>query len=903
QIKLIDFSIASLLPRETQTLQNFNQIEGTLGYLSPEQTGRMNRGIDYRTDFYSLGVTFYELLAGELPFQSNDAMELVHSHIAKPPPSLHEIKPEIPQVLSQIVSKLMAKNAEDRYQSALGLKFDLEFCLRQLEESGEIEGFAIAQRDMCDRFIIPEKLYGRETEIETLLKAFERVATPLSSPLAKGGQRGVEMMLVAGFSGIGKTVVVNEIHKPIVRQRGYFIKGKFDQFNRNIPFSAFVQAFRDLMGQLLSESDRELHIWKTHILQALGDSGQVIIEVIPELEQIIGKQAPATELSGTAAQNRFNLLFQKFIQIFTTKKHPLVIFLDDLQWADSASFNLLQLLMNESESHYLLIIGAYRDNEVSPAHPLMLTLDAVAKANATINTITLHPLSQNSLNQLVADTLNCHILTAQPLTEQIALKTKGNPFFATQFLKALYQDGLIQFDPPVSPLSKGGRQGGWKCDIAHIKVLAVTDDVVEFMASQLQKLPNNTQDMLKLAACIGAQFDLNTLAIVSQQSESEAAVALWKALQSGLIIPQSEIYKFYVGELDTTQNITDESLNYKFLHDRVQQAAYSLIPDDQKQITHLTIGRLLLQSTSPTDLDTNIFEIVGHWNQAIEVISNATEIERLIGLNLLAGRKAKSSAAYPAVLNYLQVGLGLLNEAAWNIQYDLALQLHENAAEAAYLNGEFELAEQLIATVLEEARSHLDRVKVYEVQIASYMAQSRLADALQTGLSILKLLGIVLPEAPTLEDIQCELAATAAAMNQKSLTDLAQLPQMQDATSLAAIRILTNISTPTFQSAPLLFPFVVSKMLQLTIEQGNSPNAAFSYCCYGLLLLNVFQNFESAYEYGQLACQLDLAPDTGDRVSGTCVSSSSLLYIKVHLREAFPLLLRAYSTSGCYEVQ
>jgi serine/threonine protein kinase len=555
QVKLIDFSIASLLPRETQTLINPNVLEGTLGYLSPEQTGRMNRGIDYRTDFYSLGVTFYELLAGQLPFQSNDAMELVHSHIAKQPPSLHEIKPEIPPVLSEIVSKLMAKNAEDRYQSALGLKFDLELCLCQLQESGKIEGFEIAQRDLCDRFSIPEKLYGREIEVETLLSAFERVSSGTT-----------EMMLVAGFSGIGKTVVVNEVHKPIVRQRGYFIKGKFDQFNRNIPFSAFVQAFRDLMGQLLSESDERLEKWQTQILQALGDNGQVIIEVIPELERIIGQQPPATELSGTAAQNRFNLLFQNFIQVFTKPEHPLVMFLDDLQWADSASLQLMQLLMSESEIGYLLVIGAYRDNEVSPAHPLMLTLDAVVKVGATVNTITLEPLSAESLNDLVADTLNCVPALARPLTDLVAQKTQGNPFFATQFIKALHQDGLITFDLQA---------GHWQCDIVRVREAALTDDVVEFMALQLQKLPAITQDILKLAACIGNQFDLNTLAIVSAQAQTEVATSLWKALQSGLILPQSEVYKFYVGQSIHDKEQDSQTVNYKFLHDRVQQAAYS----------------------------------------------------------------------------------------------------------------------------------------------------------------------------------------------------------------------------------------------------------------------------------------------------------------------------------------
>ncbi|MCC5603078.1 AAA family ATPase [Nostoc sp. CHAB 5714] len=408
QVKLIDFSIASLLPRESREIHSPNVLEGTLAYLSPEQTGRMNRKIDYRSDYYSLGITFYELLTGQLPFQSNDPMELVHSHIAKQAEQLGDRREEeIPQVLCDIVMKLMAKNAEDRYQSALGLKFDLEQCLEQLKNTGRIKSFPIAQRDICDRFIIPEKLYGRQAEVQSLLDAFEKV-----------NQGSTEIMLVAGFSGIGKTAVVNEIHKPIVRQRGYFIKGKFDQFGRNIPFSAFVQAFRDLIKQLLSETDGQFEQWKCKILSALGENRQVMIEVIPELESMIGKQPPALELSGSAAQNRFNMLFLKFTQVFTAPEHPLVIFIDDLQWADSASLKLMHLLMSEADIGYLLLIGAYRDNEVNPVHPLMLTLEEIQKLGATVNTITLAPLDQTSVNHLVADTLSCSLTLAAPLTEE-----------------------------------------------------------------------------------------------------------------------------------------------------------------------------------------------------------------------------------------------------------------------------------------------------------------------------------------------------------------------------------------------------------------------------------------------------------------------------------------------------
>src|SRR4028118_1618046 len=450
EVKLIDFSIASLLPRENQEIQNPNVLEGTLPYISPEQTGRMNRGIDYRTDFYSLGVTFYELLTGQLPFNSTDPMELVHCHIAKIPTPPIYLVPAIGVMVNKIIMKLMEKTPESRYQSAVGLRYDLENCWQQWQENGNISQFALGNRDICDRFVIPEKIYGRETEVKTLLEAFDRISHPT---LNNGDQGRVEIMLVAGFSGIGKTVVVNEVHKPIVRQRGYFIKGKFDQFKRDIPFSAWVQAFQNLMRQLLTENAAQVQKWKVKILEALGENGQVIIDVIPELEHLIGKQKKVPELEGTAAKNRFNLLFQNFIRVFATKEHPLVIFLDDLQWADSASLKLMQLLMSETNTRYVLLMGAYRDNEVFPAHPLILTLDEIRKDSATVNQITLAPLDKTSLNCLIADTLSCPPERAIPLTALIFTKTKGNPFFATQFLKSLHKDGLITFDftPPTHP--------------------------------------------------------------------------------------------------------------------------------------------------------------------------------------------------------------------------------------------------------------------------------------------------------------------------------------------------------------------------------------------------------------------------------------------------------------------
>ncbi|MBC6431117.1 AAA family ATPase [Nostoc sp. HG1] len=844
QVKLIDFSIASLLPRETQTLMNPNVLEGTLSYISPEQTGRMNRGIDYRTDFYSLGVTFYELLTGELPFQSIDPMELVHSHLAKLPPNMNtnplltkerlpkagEVSFPIPQVLCDIVMKLMAKNAEDRYQSALGLKFDLEKCLSQLQETGEIKSFPIAQRDVCDRFIIPDKLYGREIEVETLIQAFKRVSLGAT-----------EMMLVAGFSGIGKTVVVNEVHKPIVRQRGYFIKGKFDQFQRNIPLSALVQAFRDFMEQLLTESDSQIQQWKSKILEAVGENGQVIIEVIPELEIIIGQQPSPPELSGNAAQIRFNLIFQKFTQVFTTAEHPLVMFLDDLQWADSASLKLMQLLM--ADTGHLLLIGAYRDNEVENAHLLMLTLSEIEKSQATINTITLAPLSQRQVNQLVADTLKCSEDLALPLSLLVSQKTQGNPLFATQFIKALHQDRLIQFN---------FESGFWECDIAQVTTQAVTDDVVAFMAFQLQRLPQSTQNILQLATCIGNQFDLATLAIVSESSEIETAADLWKALEEGLILTTGDIYKFFQhSEKDSDSkpfNSNCQVLTYKFLHDRVQQAAYSLIPESQKQITHLKLGQLLLNNISPSEQEEEIFQIVSQLNLGLGLITQQIERDQLAELNLLAGRKAIAATAYTAAIEYLTLGMELLTADSWQSHYNLTLALYEDAAKAEYLNTNFEQAIKLTDLILQQTTQILDRVKAYELKVQIYIAQDQQVKAIETGLKALEQLKISL-RSPDVEP-ENRLAQLP------TLTNLANIPEMTNLESLAALRLLISITPPVHHVKPDMFPSVALTKLHLCLEQGHSSLAAFAYGSYAVFLCAVIGDVDTAYYSSQIALKL-----------------------------------------------
>ncbi|RKZ51705.1 MAG: serine/threonine-protein kinase PknK [Candidatus Parabeggiatoa sp. nov. 3] len=875
QVKLIDFSISSLLPREIQEIQSPNVLEGTLAYLSPEQTGRMNRGIDYRTDFYSLGVTFYELLTGQLPFKSDEPMELVHCHIAQTPTPPMQINRAIGQTLNDLIMKLMAKTAENRYQSALGLKYDLEQCQQQWDNTGKIKPFSLAQRDISDRFQIPEKLYGRETEVATLLAAFDRVS-----------EGGTEMMLVAGFSGIGKTALVNEVHKPIVRQRGYFIKGKFDQFKRDIPFSAFVQAFQTLMRQLLTESAKQVQAWKTQIVEALGDNGQVIIEVIPELEQIIGPQSPVPELEGSAAQNRFNMLFHHFINVFTTAQHPLVIFLDDFQWIDSASLKLLQSLMEQTDSHYLLLMGAYRDNEVSPAHPLILTLEEIRKTEALVNQVTLGPLDQPDLNRLIADTLSCPSEKAMPLTELVVQKTQGNPFFTNQFLKFLHEEGLITFDLNC---------GYWQCDLTQVKLLSISDDVVEFMGHQLQKLPVTTQQVLKLAACIGNQFDLAMLAIVYEKYQAETAADLWKALQEGLIIPINEVYKFFQASEDSTEATERQNLSvpYKFLHDRVQQAAYSLITEAQKPATHLKIGRLLKSHTHEQALDDKLFDIVNQLNLGISLITDQSERDELVQLNLKAGRKAKASTAYAAASRYLTVGLELLSADSWQTQYDLTLTLYNLATEAAYLSGDFARQAHTHEIILENARTLLDKVKSYEIQIQVQLAQNQQLKAIEMALPVLKRLGIAFPDQPSEKDIELYLQETQSAWEGKPIDSLCDLPMMAAKDMQAAMRIISVISAAAYEVAPESLPLLVCKQVQLSINYGNTPDSAYGYAIYGMIVGDI----ETGYQFAQLALNLLNKLNANEfKAKVYDVVEACLTHWKIHLRKTLKPLQEGYQS-------
>jgi len=835
QVKLIDFGISASIPRENIPLGNPNKLEGTLPYLSPEQTGRMNRSVDYRTDFYSLGVTFYQILTGELPFKGNNAIDWVHSHIAKQPIPPHELNPEIPQPVSEIILKLMAKNAEDRYQSAYGLKADLEECYNQWYSNRCISEFKLGQQDVCDRFQIAQKLYGREAEINTLLAGFARVC-----------QGSSEMMLVCGYSGIGKSALVREVYKPITQQQGYFIAGKFDQFQRDIPYHALVQALRSLVQQLLTESEAQIAEWRNQVLAALRENGQLIVDVIPEVELIIGPQPAVPEVSPTEAQNRFNLVFQNFIRVFTQPEHPLVIFLDDLQWADRASLQLIQLMMIAPDNHYLFVIGAYRDNEVSEAHPLMLTIDAIQKAKEIVNFIHLSVLDLRNINQLIVDAIKCLPPQSLPLAELVLTKTNGNPFFINEFLDSLYTEKLLKFD---------FNRRCWQWNLEQIQARNITDNVVELMTDKAKKIAEETQKILKLAACIGNQYDLQTLAIVSQKTPQATAKNLWPAIAEGLILPLSDAYKLI--ELDVEGWEEKVNVEYKFAHDRIQQAVYSLIPQTEKQVVHWQIGKLLLQNTTVDKQEQKIFDLVNQLNWGLEFIHEQKERYELARLNLIAGKRAKASSAYRSASNYLQIGLKLLGKNSWQDQYDLSLALYVEAAEAAYLNDEFEETEALAKGVQKHAKTVSDKLKVYQVRIRAYCNNNhQLLQAVNIGREILDLLGVQVPKKPRKADTSLALEKVKSAWSGKNPSELIDLPLMTDPEKLAAIAILSELIHPAYEAFPQLLPFIASNMVGLSIEYGNTALSAQGYAAYGMILCGMVLDLDAGYEFGQLALNL-----------------------------------------------
>ncbi|WNG27718.1 AAA family ATPase [Cystobacter fuscus] len=815
---LIDFGIAT--PRRVEHVEaplQHSLIEGTPAYMSPEQSGRMNRAVDYRTDFYSLGVTFYEVLTGRLPFRGQDMLEWFHAHLAQSPPPPHQVMPSLPPALSAVVMKLLAKVAEERYQSAEGLRADLERC-QEASRHGTREPFPLGSRDLPTRFQLPQRLYGREADVDALLAAFERVARTGRS----------EWVLVHGYCGIGKSSVVRELHRPVLRRRGFFLGGKFDQLQRDVPYATLAQAIRELVRQLLAGSDAEVADWRRRLLEAWEGNGRALVDLVPQLEQLAGAQPALADVPPTEARNRFNRVFQRFLGIFASVERPLVLFLDDLQWADVASLELLRYLATHPATPPLLVLGAYRDNEVSPSHPLARTLAEARTEGATLGDIHLGPLSLEQTRQLVADAFpGAGDELVVGLSSLVQDKTRGNPFFLLQLLRTLQQDGLVERVP----------EGGWHWDVDGVRAKGYSDNVIDFMAGRLLLLPEPTRRLLRLAACVGNVFPARMLALLSHQEETQVEQALEPALQEELL-----------ARLDTSR--------YRFSHDRIQQAAHALIPEQEREAVHLRIGRQLLESLSPEELRERLFEVVGHLNASRESLKDDAERHRTAHLNAEAGWKAKAACAYRSAVAHFATAFSLLPGDPWESERELAFKLRLGQATSELMNGQAAEAHRLLEELLPRARTRAEMEAAYRLKSDLFLRASDPHGAIDCLLECLEKFGMPLPPEPSWEEVVTAYEEVWSLLGTRSVESLLELPAMRDPDMKAVMSVLSALFAPAFFCRRSLHVFHICRMVTLCLQHGNTESSAHAYAWFGYLSSNVFKRYREGLAFSDFACRL-----------------------------------------------
>ncbi len=869
-VSLIDFGLAASVSGTGDVDEPETRLEGTLNYIAPEQTGRMNRAVDHRSDLYSVGAMLYEMLTGRPVFDATDRAELVHCHLARQPVPAHEVEPTVPPAVSAIVTKLLSKNADDRYQGAWGLKADLDACLDQLQRTGAIVDFTPGLRDVSDRFRMPRRLYGRDAQLRTLEATFTRAA-----------QGYKELVVVAGGPGSGKSRLVAEFARTVRRQDGFFLTGTFDRARREIPYSGVVAAFQGLVGGLLAAGDEPLARWREKLARALGPNGRVIVDLLPEVEAIVGPQPAVPELPATEARNRLNQVFRDFIGVFAREEHPLVLFLDDVQWIDPASLGLVQELFGGLTDASLMVMGAVRDDLVDPAHPVARAVAELRRAGAQTVGVRLEPLSPDDVAQLIADALSHPVDAVVPLARIVHAKTGGVPLFVEEFLATIAASALLRFDRA---------QAGWTWDLAGVSALGVTDDVVDLMVGKITRLPPEGQQALKVAACIGPRFDLAMLASVSGRPPSAIMATLKDAVAAGLVALLGDAHR-HVDPSSGAGGLLDavllRTVAYRFTHDKIREAAYSLLPAEVAGPVHRLIGQALLRDTPSDRREQRIFDIVGQLNAAIDLATGPGEREELAALNLVAGRKAKATSAYDAAARYLGVGITLLPADAWDGRYELALDLHSEAAEAAFLCGRFDDMERLVATVDSKARTVLDKVKAWEARIFAGIGRGDPSGAVAAGLAALRQLGMNVPDRPSFAAVGVGLVKTKALLAGRSIERLVDLPLMTDRRALAAMRLATAIGAPAYICSPYLFAVLAFEETKLSIRRGSAPQTPFSYAMYGLIIAGVVGDIETGFRFSDLALAL------ADRLHNPAMKARALFTVngfvrsnKVHLREA-----------------
>jgi predicted ATPase/signal transduction histidine kinase/ActR/RegA family two-component response regulator len=834
-VKIADFGASKVLSGAPLAPEGRQRLEVTLAYMSPEQTGRVSRPVDHRTDFYSLGVSLYELCTGRLPFTTDDPLQLVHSHLARQPAPAHTIDAAVPEAVSDILLKLMAKMPEDRYQNGRGCAHDLRECRRQLREHGHVERFVLGQTDNVEQFRVSTRLYGRKPELAAITEAVA---------LAAAGAR--HLVLVLGAPGIGKSALVRELVAPIAHGHGYFVEGKFDQYRRNVPYSAVGQAFGGLVDQILAEPEDRVARWRSDLHAALGPSVQALVEVIPDLAHLVGAQPPAPRVGPAETEHRFTHAFQCFLEVACRSEHPLVLFLDDLQWADAASLRLVKLMMTDPDLSHLLIVGAYRDGEVDATHHLSMTLEQISQ-KLDVQRVELRPLGSEHVAELLADTLQRSLADCAELAALLVGKTAGNPFAVNQFLRALHQDRLLTFDRNLR---------GWRWDLGAIQALGITDNVVDLVVARMRKLPAPTQRTIELAACAGNVFDLGTLSIICESSPAELPAQLGPALEMGLIQPLAvSAVRPHGGDGGLA------AASYVFAHDRVQQTAYGLTTGD-KAATHLQIARLLERALAPAEREQRLFELAEHFALGAALITDPAERRTVAALCLAAGCRARDAMSYDTARRFLRTGLGLMPADGWRSSYELMRDLSLAAVEVEYRDIDLEAARRLSDEILANARDLLDKVAVYDFQIRFHIAHNQAATAIEIAFTALAMLGFEVPADPEARQARDQELREQLALDEAGFAALEQLPALTDPHQAAILRVLLRVHATIYYTDPVLWRLVGAMMVALCMRHGSSSMAATAYAPYGALMCGLYQDFERGHRYGLLSMRmLERFPD------------------------------------------
>jgi len=821
-LKVTDLGLAAHLPYGVQATDATGTIEGTFAYMAPEQTGRMNRGLDARADLYSLGIILFQLVTGQLPFMADDPLGWVHCHIACPVPNARDVHPGVPRSLAEVIFRLMAKVPDERYQTVAGLKHDLA----AIRACGPEAQVSLGSHDVSGHFQLSQTLYGRDADLETLNAAFLRSAA----------SENLGVVTVAGYSGIGKSALINELQRPIVEKGGFFLAGKFDQFKRDVPLATIVEALRGLVQQILAASETRLANWRKALKLALGNTGRVITDLIPEVALVIGEQPPLPELGPAESQNRFNHTFLAFLKVFARQEHPLVIFLDDMQWADAGTLSLINTIASRRDIGFTLFLFAYRDNEVGAAHPFRLMLDALPKSGVSTKSITLGPLDVPTIGAMIAKTLGCGVEDVLPLANLVHAKTLGNPFFANEFLKMLFETQALAFDRS---------KGRWLWDNLRIEATTHTGNVVDLMVGRLKRLPTACRRMLELGSAVGGSFGLKILATLAGTPVEATLGDLSTAVDEGLVSITADPY-------DKTD------LTIRFCHDRIQQSASELIPHDERAPLHARIGRLLLANASE-GRELPLFDIVNHLNAALPLLTSTNELRELGSLNARAGRRAKAATAYGSALRYFDAARALLPTDAWSSEYTRTFELGLDSAECLFLAGDLERSGTMFQEVLARARDTLDQARVAYLQIKLYQVAGRYADAADLSLASFRSLGLDLPgdDASATATFLADVEKVKAATSGREIASLVDLPPLRDARLLALMGLLEASAPPLYMARPAYFPVVVMKIVENSLAHGNCESSAYGYSVYAILLSAVFGEVQAGCAFMDMALALN----------------------------------------------